>query len=58
MPSVQLEKALEMMAGRQRMLELKESFLGLPHWRDDFAIRPADRTLYDSMSLWFWTKID
>jgi hypothetical protein len=52
------ETELEIIAGRKRLLELNQSFLGLPKWDDDFAIRPQDRNLWDTMSLWFWTKID
>ena len=51
------ESALTLTVGESKLRELQRNLLGLPWWRDDFAMRPEERTLYDDMSLWFWTKI-
>ena len=55
---------VQLTLGREKLIELQQSLVGLPDWKDDFAIGPTvnmrrveDRKLWDAMCLWFWTKI-
>lgn len=59
---------LTLTLGSASLREFQESLLGLPHWKDDFALGPkasgdrrtrkdAERRFADER-LWFWTKVE
>ena len=59
---------LTLTVGSARLREFSESLLGLPHWKDDFALGPqasGDRRArqdaerrFANECLWFWTKVE
>ena len=56
---------LALTLGAAKMRQLKDSLLGLPLWKDDFALGPdvdlrraAGRGRWNRECLWFWTKVE
>jgi hypothetical protein len=62
------QNVLTLIVGKAKLWEFRESLLGLPNWKDYFAIGPvsnpkrrhnsAERARFDAECLWFWTKVE
>ena len=67
---IELDRAnvLTLTVGTSKLREFRQSLMGLPQWKDDFAIGPVfhteryqnrvERTRFDAECLWFWTKVE
>jgi hypothetical protein len=59
---------LALTVGTAKLRDVQKSLLGLPKWKDDFALGPdvdwkrrnnhAERARFGSECLWFWTKVE